>query len=550
MINFNAQNISFSGVQKNIGTKNQLTNNTIANNLSEQNNYLNSAQSIAIKNSALCKISFGSEKSNSQVLQIYDLFSMGNEFEIKPKAGISIETYKGYKEKIDDKEIIKLKDSNGKTVFTAFKKDGTDLDIGIKLSKKIDPTARIADPKTGLTILATNGEVEFKNWGVNLAPENEDKSKQISFGGKLHIFTGFKTDSVKDTVDNYFKSDKEFLLRGQFANQISDNYNLIVTTQGQGTRLTGISSEDNSSGENGVNKAAVKLPAGERTLLHDIIDKGVGAGIIDEENPEYQYLEDTKMKGNAYCIGKSMIEGEISSDKPAIIAPSDHMSNIDFSKVLKDFESKDDCGMMMISVVLTPEEHNKYKTRLVCTDEDMHVTGSVKCNTGTATKEQIENAKLNNGKYEGNFLSSIPIAIFHPRLLEEFKKITSEYIEKDEDCSLGSEVFPVLQKMLENEEIKVDGKPLKLYTTIAETVEGKEAKDIDIGTFKLYTDTAQKIAKGEITGFSDKLTEEYKKNIDEETGAVCINNSKELFNEFKEKHHLKKMSGSVVVTKE
>ncbi len=484
-----------------------------------------------------------------QVVQILDLFNKGNNFKIEPKEGILDETYTGIKERKNGKEIVLLKNSKGEDKFSAFKKAGCNLSIGIKLSKKIDPTARIFDPKTGLTILAADGELEFENWGVKLKAQHKNSP---SFTGMLHVITGFRSKSVEDSVKNYFDSDKDFVVKGENYGKLNNDYNIIVSTQGNGTRLAGISSEDKNSEENGVNKAAVKLPAYNRSILHDIIDKSIGSGIIEKESSYYQFIKDSERIGDAFAIGKAFNDETIKINKPTIIAPSDHINNIDFSKALKDFESKDNCGMMMISVVLTPEEQKKntYTSRLVCVDDNMQVKNSFKCKKGVYNnEEQLKEAKLKTGKYKGSFLSAIPIAIFHPKVLEKFKEITANYIDQKQQCFLGADVFPILQRVLNNNEIIFNGKPLKLYTTIAKTIEGRNAKDFDIGTFNLYAKTARAIAKGELPYFSPKLVEEYKKNVDSATGAVCLNETKDLFEQLKKTEILKKISGSIVITK-
>jgi len=72
-------------------------------------------------------------------------------------------------------------------------------------------------------------------------------------------------------------------------------------------------------------------------------------------------------------------------------------------------------------------------------------------------------------------LPKTPIAIFSPEVISEFKDIAGKYIEKGEECSLGSEVFPVLQKKLENNEINEHTAASTLQQCRSKPVEAEES---------------------------------------------------------------------------
>ena len=462
---------------------------------------------------------------------IPDLFKSPACFSIEGDKGEKFRIIKNFKNKKEP--AVMILNPQGKVLAAIKQTPDCTVKIGFKVGK-CPPTLVLKDPNSDAIGLMTQGEIKAKKFHIRM---NLPKATP-AFKGSLYIPTGFRADSAQNAVNSYFDNEVyQTAPVGRYSDEISSDYSVVVATGGYGTRMSNISSINSD------NKAAIPLPAKNRTIIHDILDKTVGARILDTQNPEVEFIADKDLKEDGFIIGKSLREGKIPMDRPAIICPSDYISNIDFSRIIKDFESKP-AGIMLISTEIPRKETKLYN--LLKINDDMEVTDFF-----VRKRHQPSNmfgyAINTEGPSEGSYVASLPIFIMHPKVLQELAKFT----DNDKTCKIGKNFMPMItEKMKKNELQDDEGRKLKTYTSFAKTNNGNIATFRDIGTFKDFVNSSRKLAKGDFEDLNNSLIKECSSNVDLKSGVVCLLGTKPDFDNFRKKQKITKIQGDIVFTRE
>jgi len=484
-------------------------------------------------------------------------------------SGLSLTSYKVKRENQGSKERISILSPTENNKLIAYidydrnrPKPLIDMELG-----NFPLTLKVREPETKLTLIITgNSCVSGNNFTVKTG--EKIKSSGISFKGnssKLYVSEAFRPDETEKAVKEYFdKGLYNNVEKGDYAGQLANDYSILGLAGGYGSRFAPILEE------NGNNKPSTFLPGKNYRLLHiSILDMAIRSGLIDSEklknilaNSEETFFNPVSAKtisnsgdsnliyikapnknslGTGGGIISALQKGIIPSNKPAIILTGDNLTNIDLSRALKEFENSNS-GFMMIGFPIAERRLQDFAP--IGIKKDINGKWLVE---KFYDKRKAPEAKITEGEYKGDYVTSTNICIIHPKVLQILKNMSPAGSEYD-----FMNFFPYILKTLNKEDriANDDGKPLKMTLCIAEAKGGKKPRWNDIGTIPSFFKEVRKAAEnkhGIYKGLPQQLLSDFKNLVDSETGVICMSqDAKSALEKFKQKHSITDINGDVI----
>lgn len=437
--------------------------------------------------------------------------------------------------------------------------------INLKLGAH-QPIVELVDEELGISILMTRGSLlEGKDLNINY----KNLSNYISFGHKLVIATGYKSEKTQQVVEDYFKQQKykSLLINKKLSEKLKEDYTIVGLCGGFGTRFSPISDIEDT------NKPSTKYPGIDKSLLEmSVLDLAHQLKINETD-----YLNDARknLSGTAGIIIKGLKDGTIPQDKPLIVLTGDTFNNIDLLKALENYEADDKSGIAMV----VSKVDNAYGKSCVSfeynhQDSTFYITDL----SDLVNEQNKDEIKEKFGVYNPNakkveYFSSTNILIINPTILNLLKKYAISDGSADLTRFLGL-MFNVMNKSnqslsekypngLHSKELTLkdltytNGKskglfgknhqPLTLRAIIAQDTNGNSAICEDVGTIENFIQTMQTVKNKNISGINEEILSGIKNNVSDENVIFFDKNTKERLSEFKSKYGIKNLSGNVII---
>lgn len=428
------------------------------------------------------------------------------------------------------------------------------------------PVIELTDEELGIKILLNRGS-KLTSPDLNISYEKitpkkifVDRNKKISFGNNIYIVSGYKSESTKNYIANYYENRKNLdVEKSPYAKKIKNDYSIFGLAAGYGTRLKPVSDLTGS------NKPCTKYPSTDKNLLEiSCLDTAARTGNIQYY---YRFTDDeNNLSGTAGPIIKALKDGTIPINKPLVLLTSDTFNNIDLAKVLYDFEQSKNTGIGV--VVRDVSNENLFDVPLVGISSDNIINKFYeKINSDNYSQIIGENNK---------FYTSTNIMVIHPRILEILKKFADENGNADFleflDLMLNTlnKPYEDLGKKypygLGNKDLKIEdlisryGYPtpiydyatyrnLKVNAIYAQDIKGNTAYCTDTGTIEKFIETVRTIKNSsKINGISSDFINKIKENVSSDGVIFMEPEAREKLQKFKQKYNINNLEGNVIVS--
>lgn len=353
-------------------------------------------------------------------------------------------------------------------------------------------------------------------------------------------------ESVENAIKGFFSNGicSEFRIEGKFVDKIHNKYNVFIPSAGLGTRIG-----DAIWAVGNVCKPAMPLPAKikgqDYLLIQDTLANLTRAGILGTAT-EIDIIREKAPMGSASGLIRALEDNRISVDKPIIVRQCDAFSDIDFSKVLKIFEERK-AGVLIAG--LPVDENMLSAVGIIGTNDDMEIVSFLE---KPGSREKAEPGLIKgNDRYAGKYLGSIGMYIFSSAVLKWMQNkinVNNDFFKgKNGLCDFANDIFPRLMEAFSLGEIKDEhGKALKMLSCVV------ECNWSDFGFTIEYINELRKSAaiSPEEGGYNipKHIRDQFIKNINLETGVICLNDTKNDFDKFCKKFAVG-AKGNILVTK-
>ena len=432
------------------------------------------------------------------------------------------------------------------------------------LTGKFQPVIELYDPELGIKVLLTR---KSKLNGANLNIDYKERStKNLSFGHRLVVTTGYQSELSKKTVNDYFNC-KVHECRKTANLPLKYDYTIVALGEGNGSRLRPISDSYYLYDGRYRNKVSTTYPNNAASLVE--ISALRPAALLGVRKPDLSFVSNNSniSLGTAGIIIKGLRSAQIPTNKPLVVMTSDTFHNIDLNMALYEHEKFGNSGVTIVAAKV-PRAKMLNKAPI-----GVNAHGEVLKLYDNINKENYASILNNLKSVDDEYYVSTGILILSPEVLElmrsygnkngyadltDFIGFTynllvnkSENIEEKYNIKNNHPYLPIYKYTHAGKPrdiVDADGNVLKMHVVQAKDQLNNKPVIFDAGSVEGYVDAVRYVAENEqIDGVDERFTYTVKDSV-ENSGIIYINpESKQLLELFKSKYGIDSIEGNVVV---
>lgn len=292
----------------------------------------------------------------------------------------------------------------------------------------------------------------------------------------------------------------------QYAPSLKKDYNFFIPSDGDGTRY-----KDITALQGGVTKPASDIPAAidgkQMSLIQGVITNFTRTGKL---NKGFSLIRVEPAKGSAYAFLEGLRKGQIQTDKPIVFSWGDNFSDINISRLMKDFEDSNSG----FSITVLPVDKSRTKALSIVKSSDIESRKIDKFVEKPQDDDFIESCIVPEfGK--DKCLSAVGPYIISPEALQWIKdgytQSPEKFLNPDKGYDFSSMIIAPILDAFNNGEIQdKNGNPLEMKFNIID----KEETWSDLGKQKDLSQAMKDIRNGRYQYLPSEVRTSMKRNID------------------------------------